>query len=410
MKTAQNSEEIKPLIDLCKAGKLFEVEEWIASGKPVNLPLVRDKKGPRQSPLQIAMELGFHSLVKVLIEGGADLNEPRYPPLEHAIWKRRLDLVELLIKAGLNVRSMDLANVFESWNPEIVKYFIEQGADLENGNPVAWALCSKIRPALGLLKTYQDRFPGLQAQADIALRRHCWDGNQKWVALMLWAGADPYTRGPDSPGEDSDPDEHLSALEIAAFHGHLEIFKMKAIRLDPKHPDAPRLLKYATYAESAEVLSHLLGKGFDPQLCEGKGSSLIYSILSGMSYDWDWNPFSGGKRKDKDLDTQRTREKIKMVHLLARNGARWEPKNQLEINHVRRSLLKMTPDYTTEFVWIMSKYKACSKETIEGLFRTAPIRLLVQKHQARLNQLIAAFLQNTGSEPLQKPFMRKSPK
>ena len=31
-------DEIKPLIDLCKAGKLFDVQEWITSGKPVNPP------------------------------------------------------------------------------------------------------------------------------------------------------------------------------------------------------------------------------------------------------------------------------------------------------------------------------------------------------------------------------------
>ena len=35
----------------------------------------------------------------------------------------------------------------------------------------------------------------------------------------------------------------------------------------------------------------------------------------------------------------------------------------------RRSLLKLAPDYTVEFVWIMSKYKVCSKDTIENLLR-----------------------------------------
>jgi hypothetical protein len=31
-------EEISPLADLCRAGKLFEVQDWIANGKPVNPP------------------------------------------------------------------------------------------------------------------------------------------------------------------------------------------------------------------------------------------------------------------------------------------------------------------------------------------------------------------------------------
>jgi hypothetical protein len=84
MKRTVTYEEIKPLIGLCKAGKLFEVQEWIGSGKPVNPPpSVSGYK--RKSPLEIAIDLGFHSLVKVLLDGGADINEPRYWPLDHAL-------------------------------------------------------------------------------------------------------------------------------------------------------------------------------------------------------------------------------------------------------------------------------------------------------------------------------------
>ncbi len=80
-----------------------------------------------------------------------------------------------------------------------------------------------------------------------------------------------------------------------------------------------------------------------------------------------------------------------MVHLLARYGARWQPESHLDINHTRSSLLKLTPDYTAEFVWIMSKYKACSREVIQQLLRPAPIRILVKKHQARLSELTATL-------------------
>ncbi len=97
MKYTETYEEIKPLIDLCKAGKLLYVQEWIASGKPVNPPpSVSGYK--RKSPLKVAIDLGFHSLVQVLLEGGADINEPRYWPLDDALYKRRLDLVKLLVE------------------------------------------------------------------------------------------------------------------------------------------------------------------------------------------------------------------------------------------------------------------------------------------------------------------------
>jgi len=42
----------------CKTGKLFEVQEWIASDKPVDPPpSVSGYK--RKSPLEVAMDLGF---------------------------------------------------------------------------------------------------------------------------------------------------------------------------------------------------------------------------------------------------------------------------------------------------------------------------------------------------------------
>jgi hypothetical protein len=41
-KRAQTQEEIKPLLELCRTGKLFEVQEWVRTGKPVNLPSVHE--------------------------------------------------------------------------------------------------------------------------------------------------------------------------------------------------------------------------------------------------------------------------------------------------------------------------------------------------------------------------------
>ena len=92
IKRTETYEEIKPLIKLCKAGKLFEVQQWIASGKPINgPPSVSGHR--RKSPLEVAIDLGFHSLVLVLLEGGADIKESRYNPLQHVLWNKRMDLL-----------------------------------------------------------------------------------------------------------------------------------------------------------------------------------------------------------------------------------------------------------------------------------------------------------------------------
>jgi ankyrin repeat protein len=249
-KRANTYEEIKPLIDLCNAGKLFDVQAWIAAGKPVNLPLPSDQRARKKHPLQIAIEKGFHSLVQVLLEGGAEFEYSSYEnALLHALGKRRLDLIQLLVRHGADVRSVEMTSVLDSWDPAIMEYFIENGADVETGNPLAFALSYKIRTVLGVFKRHKDRFPSFQEQANIALRHHCKEGNLKWISLLLWAGADPYAKGPDSPEAEPDPDEDICALEYAALYKHFEIFKLKQIKIAPDHPIADELLKNACRAD-----------------------------------------------------------------------------------------------------------------------------------------------------------------
>ena len=84
MKQTRTYDVIKPLIELCKNGKLFEVQEWISAGKPVNLP-PPEKGIRRKSPLEVSIERGFHSMVQVLLEGGADVEDPRYNALSDAV-------------------------------------------------------------------------------------------------------------------------------------------------------------------------------------------------------------------------------------------------------------------------------------------------------------------------------------
>jgi hypothetical protein len=120
-------DEIQPLIKLCKAGRLFEVQDWIKSGDPINLALPPEKGRHRKTPLEVAIESGFHSLVQVLLEAGADVDYPTHSPVAHALMKRRLDLVKLLAKHGADIREVGMLPAFETWDPEIMEWFIEQG-------------------------------------------------------------------------------------------------------------------------------------------------------------------------------------------------------------------------------------------------------------------------------------------
>ena len=67
------------------------------------------------------------------------------------------------------------------------------------------------------------------------------------------------------------------------------------------------------------------------------------------------------------------------------------PRDRYEVNDARRSLLKMKSDYTVEFIWIISKFSASTRENIEQLIRTPTMRALLSAHQTRINEIVAAF-------------------
>jgi hypothetical protein len=387
-KRAETFEEIQPLLDFCKAGKLFDVQKWIGDGKPVDPPLV--PRSRRYNPLRLAIELGFHSLVEVLLEGGAQPETTEGSLLELALEKHRLDLIELLVKYGVEPKSVPMYLVLVRGDRRIIDFFIEQGGDLETGFPLAQAFCNHIYPVLGVFKQYEKRFPSLKEQINIALRYNCREGHLKWVSLMLWAGADPCAKGPSSPDDDPDPEEDCCALELAAIYNHLEVFKLKPIRLSLTSFRGPEPLQWACNSKTADLLKDLLVKGFDPKALPDSGSSLIQDLLRRLYLSYDYRPFNDFKRPNQDIDSSKAREKIKMIHLLARYGAKWQPSNE-DFASARNSLRKMKPDYLLEFIWIMGGYQACSREVIERLVKNPNIKKLISEKRDLVEKLLGSL-------------------
>lgn len=54
----------KELVRLCRAGRLYDIEKWIAAGRSLNVPAAKNRKG--KTLLQIPVETGFHSLVELI--------------------------------------------------------------------------------------------------------------------------------------------------------------------------------------------------------------------------------------------------------------------------------------------------------------------------------------------------------
>ncbi len=106
---AQSAEELKPLNQLCREGRLYEVEQWVSEGKPLQAAPIVIAKGSRpKTALQIAIETGQHSLVQLLLSRGYQLELEKYQPLDIALAARRWDLFDLLLEWGADLKSVDV--------------------------------------------------------------------------------------------------------------------------------------------------------------------------------------------------------------------------------------------------------------------------------------------------------------
>ena len=394
-KRATTFEELVPLVELCRAGKLFEVQEWIGGGNPVNPPDGHYRGSRKKVPLEYAIDAGFHSLVKVLLEGGTEIGPiDGYCPMRLALEKRRLDLAELLVDHGYDPNAVDMPSVFATWDPAIMEYFVDAGCDFDTDNPMAWALCNRIRTALPLVKKYRDKFPSFPEQANIALRHHCQDGNAKWVSLLLWAGADPLAPGEAEPDRDPDPEDGgLSALGFAALGGHYDLFGNKGMKAYLGRPEVASILSYFSGEESTPHLAEILRRGLNPNDQENGGCSAIQRSLE--RFCWYGHSrfrfdFLHREQPDRGLDSDRSREFMKQIHLLAQAGGLWKPSPD-DIKSARKSLMKMLPEYTVEFIDLMTRYRAASRADLEELIRTPTIKKLVGKYRRRINERLESL-------------------
>ena len=79
---ARSLEELKPLHQFCREGRLYEVESWISEGRPLQIdPTVIAKSTRPKTALQIAIETGQHSLTWLLLSKGYQLELGSTPNL-----------------------------------------------------------------------------------------------------------------------------------------------------------------------------------------------------------------------------------------------------------------------------------------------------------------------------------------
>src|SRR2546428_5468611 len=82
-RTTMEPEELAELHQLCREGRLYDVERWIRVGRPVQIAQGTPVKRARvTSALEIAAQSGNHALVLLLLSNGYDPNQELCCPLD----------------------------------------------------------------------------------------------------------------------------------------------------------------------------------------------------------------------------------------------------------------------------------------------------------------------------------------
>ena len=360
-----SKEESKELLDLCRAGRLFAVERWIASGRSIRVFTSRKK-----TPLDLAVEMGFHSLLEVLARAEPDQGL-RNRALNTAVKKKRLDLIQLLLELGADIRSVPLADVFLTWEPSIIQYFLENGADAITDAPFAVGFGEHVRTLLRPFVNYRDAHPELldqlQPQVDQALRFAAKEGDLKWVSMMLWAGANPRTPGPNLfEGHKDDPEAYTTAVEEACFVDNVEI--LKKFKVHPDTDNIVDLLGSAALLGKDGAFNYLLGLGVNLNDKSNGGSSALDNCLNRFGLE-GFDLF----HRHQAISRYAMSGVFGMVQKLVEAGALWRPE-AYHVNSFRRSLFRCEPQVTVEVVKVLVESHAATHEVLERLLTTPKMR------------------------------------
>ncbi len=273
-------ETAEDLLRLCREGRLFELQAWVADGKPLTVPA-----GYRQTPLRVALETGFHSLIAFLLQHETG-QQAKDAALREAVWANRPALITLALAHGASVHAVPFQDVIETWDRPVAALFLRYGADPVTNAPFARAFKQRVKAGLGIyldcLRARPDLGDALQAQADMALRQACQDEDLKWVSLLRWLGASPRSKGLSTDDLDDDvaedPDYQQSALQIACSSRKPDI--LRQLKPDPARDDLRELMAAAgQWTTTPETVAYLVSLGADVNDRADGGSTVLDAAL-----------------------------------------------------------------------------------------------------------------------------------
>lgn len=374
--------------ELVTRGDLESLLIWVRDGKPLRLESKPRRRG--KSALELAVETGFYSMVRMLLNETIWSDEELEHALHDAVWNRREDMVALLVEKGAPIEGISFYCVFRSMDSGLINRFLELGLDPCEDNAFAKILNeTKAKPLLRFFKEHREKYPGLEDQMAMSLVEAIQSKNVRWSALLLWAGADLHREVPYNIDDDpADEDVYkVTAMDTAISQADLDF--LEALKIKPNPELRSKILDHAAYNPGKPAFKSLLKQMSSEDLNTGDNGSCpaLESLVDRHRYNFNY----GGQSED-----QRDEEALKAIDALLAAGAKWLPSIE-KIRYTRRALLSHDGKYIVQIVrMLLYTEGATTIGHIHELCRTGSISAKITSADRQLWKEILALASATN--------------
>lgn len=359
---ATHGEELRELVQLCLAGRVYDVERWIQEGRPIQATTYkRPRKAAVVSPLRTAIRKRHRDLVLLLLCNGCRLDleiDDWNSLLDEALKVRAYDILDLLLKWGADPTRVRTYNVLDTYKTDLIDLFWRAGVDYTQDRELVGFLAHTVnKPLYGWLRRNRAD-QRLQDALDVALLEAVIEDEELPLRLLLWAGADPHRKVPmvrdlDRPDAWAE-DAVFSSAEAAITFGRHSAFDLLRIE------SMPQLETQASSAHDSWTLKKLVA--LRPP---ADWSAVILAFI---------RRFAPPHRTGSSWDA---RDALRFIESSGGKLAGVVPAD--EIRYLRRDLLEVRD--ADDFRWLLrwiGKEKHCDPAIYQDLIRTASVREKVE--------------------------------
>ena len=368
-----SAEEHEQLLYLVKAGMVFEVQEWIADGKPSLRP-----RNSSKSALLIAIAAGNHSMVRVLWEGAwQDLGEHECAVSDALANSKepRREIARYLLQNKCAIGRW--ANGYDlclSHDEDLINLGVSRGVPIIGEDGFADALVyTGSKWLIGYYRRSVDSNPGLKVEAAKALFRAIAKSKIRLIALLRWAGVDPFFEFSEevcSNELDGCCYGHVTPVS-SLFHSQKLVDVLDVLKLKPTTEQWFELIERASTSDPTEIKALLnLMPHHQKVLIKypDEAGEVLRAVIRRCSYG-----FYGGKKNREWLDygCYLISLGVQALHL-----------SHSEIKDFRRMLYDVNdPDALVHMLWyIYEMGDERTRESMHELVRTGKMQNMVKQY------------------------------